>query len=533
MEDYKRLSIKEFSRNPLQTTPEGNYWKKFKFPVLSKQYAAVTHLEFSPVKPHDFAVTSSTRVTIYNAETNAVKRTISRFKDVAHGGSWRRDGKLIVAGGANAIVQVFDVSTRSVLRTMRGHTGEVHAVRFSNDNVHVGSASDDKTVKLWDLGTFQALHTWSGHQDYVRCLRPHPVSDSIWITGSYDHSVRLWDSRVPAGQACVMTLTHGSPLEDLVVFPGAGLLASAGGSNFKMWDMLAGGRLLHTAEAAQKTITSLCLDGQGERLLTGSLDGHLRVHDVSTYRVIHTMKYPAPILCCGVSPNGSHLVVGMASSMLSIRQRSAKKADPLVVSATASTAASGASRTTAEPNAMHGGTYRYFLRGKNLVPAASDHIVEKGRKARLKDYDLYLKKFQYKNALDAALNAGRPVIGVSLLEELVHREALRIALCGRDEAGLEPVLTFITKHITNPRYSSLLIDVADMLFEIYAGVLGQSAVIDTLFVQLNTKLRAEIKFQQHLTQLLGTMEIILAAGARMPKRPVAEIPEMSASEVVV
>lgn len=42
-------------------------------PVLVKEFASVTSVHFSPVKPHDFAVTSSTRVQIYSTQTNSVR----------------------------------------------------------------------------------------------------------------------------------------------------------------------------------------------------------------------------------------------------------------------------------------------------------------------------------------------------------------------------------------------------------------------------------------------------------------------------
>jgi hypothetical protein len=43
---------------------------------------------------------------VYNSQTRQVQRTFGRFKDVAYSGSFRQDGKLLVAGGQNSIVQV-------------------------------------------------------------------------------------------------------------------------------------------------------------------------------------------------------------------------------------------------------------------------------------------------------------------------------------------------------------------------------------------------------------------------------------------
>ena len=101
----------------------------------------------------------------------------------------------------------------------------------------------------------------------------------------------------------------------------------------KIWDILAGGRLVATFSNHQKTITSLCFDGQFTRLLSASLDRymryirttldclmsmtsqglrelcetyflffrHVKIYDVKDYKVVHSMHYPSPILCMGVS----------------------------------------------------------------------------------------------------------------------------------------------------------------------------------------------------------------------------------------
>ena len=45
----------------------------------------------------------------------------------------------------------------------------------------------------------------------------------------------------------------------------------------------------------------MAFDGSAGRLLTGGLDQMVKVYDVSTYKVVHTMRYSAPILCLAVS----------------------------------------------------------------------------------------------------------------------------------------------------------------------------------------------------------------------------------------
>ncbi|KAJ2530747.1 U3 small nucleolar RNA-associated protein, partial [Coemansia sp. RSA 1935] len=110
--DYKPVGVGKTVRNARRGLPEAGYWKKFQSPVLVKEYGMVTSLEFSPIKPHDLLVTAAMRLQVYNGRTSQLKKAITRFHGQARSGSYRSDGKLIVAGDDTNIVQVFDGASR-------------------------------------------------------------------------------------------------------------------------------------------------------------------------------------------------------------------------------------------------------------------------------------------------------------------------------------------------------------------------------------------------------------------------------------
>ncbi|RKO83374.1 WD40-repeat-containing domain protein, partial [Blyttiomyces helicus] len=414
-------------------------------PVLVKEYAAVSSIHFSPSTPHDFAVTSSTRVQVYSSSTHAVKKTISRFKDTAFGARIRGDGKLLVAGDATGLVQLFDLNSRAILRTLRGHTGPVHVTGFSPENTQILSGSDDKTVRVWDVPTESSIAVFSEHQDYVRAGLTCSDNANLILSGSYDHTVKLWDLRA---NSCAITMEHKFPVESVLIFPGGGLVASAGGNQLKIWDILGGGRLLQAVSHHQKAITCMSFDGTATRILTGSLDHHVKVLNIQDYKVVHSIKYPDPVQSLAVSPDDTHLAVGMSTGLLSIRQRVVKAAD----------------KAAAQQKALRGGTRQFFTRGAAHRPEDSDLQIESRKKKRLRNYEKYLRAFQYANALDAVLAENRTaIIVVSLLEDLIHRGGLREALGGRDDRALVPIVQFILRKISNPRYSKLLIDVANVI----------------------------------------------------------------------
>lgn len=94
-------------------------------------------------------------------------------------------------------------------------------------------------------------------------------------------------------------------------------------------------------------------------------------------------------------------------------------------------------------------------------------MIQGHRTKTLQPYDKLLRAFKYFDALDEVLKRPfNPVVIVSMLDELVHRDGVRSALANRDENTLEPLLVFLHKYISNPKYSSRLIDVSNILLGI-------------------------------------------------------------------
>jgi U3 small nucleolar RNA-associated protein 15 len=198
------------------------------------------------------------------------------------------------------------MNSRAILRTLDSHKQPVHVTKFSVlDQTQVLSCSDDNTVKLWDIPSQSPISTFTGHTDYVRSGQVSTSSPHLILTGSYDGTVRLFDSR--SGDNELVLKAEGinskstTPVEQVLMFPSGTVALAAAGPILRVWDLIAGGRCIRALSNHQKTITSLAFDSNAGRLLTGSLDHMVKVYDVGTYRVVHTMRYPAPVLCLAVS----------------------------------------------------------------------------------------------------------------------------------------------------------------------------------------------------------------------------------------
>lgn len=190
------------------------------------------------------------------------------------------------------------------MRTLDEHKQPVHVTKFSLlTPTQVLSCSDDTTFKIWDVPSQEVVTTFDSHSDYVRSGHIATSNPNLILTGSYDGTARLSDLRT--GQ-CEITMGYSpggevTPVEQVLMFPSGTAVVSSAGPVLRMWDLVAGGRCVRALSNHQKTITALAFNANASRLLTGSLDHMVKTYDVSSYKVTHTMRYPAPILCLAIS----------------------------------------------------------------------------------------------------------------------------------------------------------------------------------------------------------------------------------------
>lgn len=532
--------VKLASLPSTRLTPEQQYWRTFKNPLLIPSPAnGPVNLITQPSAPSSaaafpsltqppdiFTVTTGARVQIYSIRTRKLLRTITRFDDTVRGTDVRPDGRVVATGDDTGTVQVFDVASRAILKTWKDHKQPVWVSKFSpSDPTSLFTTSDDRTVRLWDLPAESSTRTFVGHTDYVRSGAFMPgsmASSGLLVSGSYDRTVRLWDPRVDTRAA--MTFKMAAPIESVLPMPAGTTVLAAADNKIAVLDIVAG-KPLQMIQNHQKTVTSLALASNGERLLSGALDGHMKVFETTGWNAVSGSKYPSPILSLRVITSGiayedKHIAVGMQSGLLSVKtrlsgqQKIKERERRQEMQALLEGKLEEHDRKVAKKKKLRGSGWEKRLRGRDFIGEGVDIVIEgQDRKRRKKEqpWELDLRKGRYAVALDQVLQSTDKTAQLTLLTALRHRSALRASLRDRDEVTLQPVLQWIYKHIREPRLVDLSVEVAMNLLDIYSGNLGQSAQIDKMVERLHRRVRDEVEMAQHAYQTKGMLGMLKAS----------------------
>jgi U3 small nucleolar RNA-associated protein 15 len=495
-------------------TSEQKLWQGFKSQTIIKETTSVVHVHIPEAfLASSIIVTSSTQVNIYDTLDGSTvpRKSISRFKDVAYSGEIRKDVKVLVASDKSGNIQVFDLASRAVLRHWLPENAHnalpIHVVKFDPNNLtQILSCGDDKCVKLWSIAYEQPIATFRGFKDYVRTAEFIPETNQI-VSGSLNGEIKVWNIEEPCTP--VTEILHGTGtsgvLNALLPLPGGLLLASAGGEGIlRIWDLVSR-RCLYTFRNHQKDITTLTINSEGTRLLFGALDGHIKIYDIGTWKLVHGIRYTSPILCMAISMDSRVLAVGMVGGFLSIRTRDRRKrsaTDNLDERMLESSINTGKKQNVVQR----------FRRGTNYRGDDAQIIIEQEKKRRIAPYEKDFRQYHYKKALDRALTAKLfgPVTVYTVLKELQHRSGLIRALEGRDEASLELLFKFLSRYIHDARFSYVIIIALSLVLELYFLEIFANVRLRQLFNKLVHIIDHEIGRTSEIFRLIGEIELLIS-----------------------
>jgi len=233
---------------------------------------------YSADKSEVYTVDDVGQVTVYDADTGAVKDTLDsqiQYNGVA---AYYADEGWLALGGSDGSVQVWEPSARQSLATFIAGTGPVRTLAFSADGERLATATFNGNVQVWDWRTRQSVARIG--QAATR-LAFAPDSGTLAVGG--DQTIDLWD--IVANQQMFTLATGPGAVTDVLEFSPDGQFLLNGGAipELTIWDM-ATGQLVNRLPGVGGDSTATAFSPDGSLLATSVLGGAVNLWDMTRIR---------------------------------------------------------------------------------------------------------------------------------------------------------------------------------------------------------------------------------------------------------
>ncbi|KAF2703822.1 F-box/WD repeat-containing protein pof1 [Pleomassaria siparia CBS 279.74] len=222
--------------------------------------------------------------------------------------------KLLASGSSDNTIMVHDFNNHQRF-ALRGHLDWVNSVKIDLPSRTLFSASDDMTVKLWCLDTHACLRTFEGHVGQVQQVLPLPAEFELDEHDFVPHAnndvsdTASLESEVFQPQD---NLTPELPPEPLFPndadrpLPPAYMLTGSLDGTIRLWHVPSG-RCVHRFFGHVEGVWTLAADTL--RLVSGAEDKTIKIWDPRTGKHERTLTgHTGPVNCVGLSD--SRLISG-------------------------------------------------------------------------------------------------------------------------------------------------------------------------------------------------------------------------------
>lgn len=185
-----------------------------------------------------------------------------------------KDGLLAVTGGENDMAYVWSVTTAEVLFECTGHKDSVTEVGFNFDEQYVATADMAGLVQVWSVKEKKLI--WCNEGDDMEWMTWHHLAN-VLVVGCHSGDIYVW--QIPQGN-CKVLPSHGSlTMCGKILADGKRLITGYMDGQLKLWDIKSACVLWQLAKPQADGITSLDLNKDNTLVLLAPTAQVVKVAD--------------------------------------------------------------------------------------------------------------------------------------------------------------------------------------------------------------------------------------------------------------
>jgi WD40 repeat protein len=254
-------------------------------------------------------------IKVWDLSTGKAVHTLTGHTGAVESVAISGDGKTLVSGSKDVTIRVWELPTGKESRPLNGHTGAIESVAISGDGNTLVSGSWDGIIKVWELSTGKVVRTLPNHKDVVWSVAISDDGNTL-VSGSHDSTVRVWklstDKVMPVLNDYRYPIWSGE-IRSVAISQNGKTLVYGGGDLNRTIQV----RKLPTCKEGQaltghtSDVTSVAISGDGNTLVSGSMDGTIKVWKLPIGKEVQTLtSHIGPVWSVAISRDGKTLVSG-------------------------------------------------------------------------------------------------------------------------------------------------------------------------------------------------------------------------------
>lgn len=202
------------------------------------------------------------------------KLTFSKHGKSVFSADVTKDGSLAVTGGEDDMAYIWSTSNGEVILECTGHKDSVTEVGFNFDGQYVATADMAGLIQVWSVKDRKLVWCYEG--DDMEWMKWHHLAN-VLVVGCHSGDIYIW--QIPQGN-CKVLPSHGSlTMCGRILADGKRLITGYMDGQLKLWDMKSATVIWQLAEPQADGITSLDLNKENTLVLLAPTAQVIKISD--------------------------------------------------------------------------------------------------------------------------------------------------------------------------------------------------------------------------------------------------------------